>query len=70
MIADQPDAKALRAAREEAGLSAREAAELIGVTTITWQRWEGQTSRKTMIPSGYWELFLLKTRKSLTISQK
>ena len=32
----------IKAAREAAGLSAREAAALVGVTTVTWQRWEGQ----------------------------
>lgn len=53
----------IRAARESAGLSARQAAELVGVTTLTWQRWEGQTSRKTKMPAACWELFLLKTRR-------
>jgi len=52
----------IRAAREYAGLSARQAAELVGVTTLTWQRWEGQTSRKTKMPAACWELFLIKTR--------
>lgn len=60
---EQPDSKEIRAAREAAGLSARQAAELVGVTTVTWQRWEGQTSRKTKIPAACWELFLLKTRR-------
>lgn len=50
-----------KAAREAAGLSAREAADVVGVTTLTWQRWEGQTGRATKIPSGYLELFQLKT---------
>jgi len=50
-----------KAAREAAGLSAREAAELVGVTLITWQRWEGQTGRATEIPAGYLELFQFKT---------
>jgi len=56
----------IRAAREAAGLSAREAARLVDVTLITWQRWEGQTSRDTEIPSAYLELFLLKTGKHQT----
>ena len=56
----------IRAAREAAGLSAREAASLVDVTPITWQRWEGQTSRDTEIPFAYWELFLLKTGKHPT----
>jgi DNA-binding transcriptional regulator YiaG len=50
-----------KAARIAAGLSAQESAELVGVTLITWQRWEGQTGRKTEIPAGYLELFQLKT---------
>ena len=46
--------------------AAREAASLVGVTTVTWQRWEGQSERKTEIPFAYWELFLLKTGKHPT----
>lgn len=52
-------AATIRAAREAAGLSAREAAGLVGVTTLTWQRWEGQSSRATEIPYAHWNLFLL-----------
>ena len=48
-------------ARLNAGLSASEAAALVGVTTVTWQRWEGQTSRATEIPYAHWNLFLLLT---------
>ena len=54
-------AKNLREAREAAGLSAREAAALVGVTPLTWQRWEGQSSRTTEIPYAHWNLFLLLT---------
>lgn len=54
-------AETLREAREAAGLSAREAAAMVGVTTLTWQRWEGQSARKTEIPSAHWNLFLLIT---------
>lgn len=53
------NAATIRAARESAGLSAREAAALVGVTTVTWQRWEGQSSRATEIPYAHWNLFLL-----------
>ena len=55
------DENKAKAARIAAGLSAREAAELVGVKLITWQRWEGQTGRSTEIPDGYLELFQLKT---------
>jgi DNA-binding XRE family transcriptional regulator len=50
-----------RAARESAQLSAREAAELVGVATVTWQVWEGQTKRKTEIPYTTLEYFKLMT---------
>ena len=60
-----PDAASVRAARKAAGLSARQAAELVGVTTVTWQRWEGKTSRQTTIPAACWELFLIKTSGKL-----
>ena len=53
------NATTIRAAREAAGLSAREAASLVGVTTVTWQRWEGQSSRATEIPYAHWTLFML-----------
>lgn len=53
------NSETIRAAREAAGLSAREAASLVGVTTVTWQRWEGQSSRATEIPWAPWNLFLL-----------
>jgi DNA-binding XRE family transcriptional regulator len=50
-----------KAAREAAGLSAREAAELVQVATVTWQVWEGQTKRKTEIPFATLEYFKLVT---------
>jgi transcriptional regulator with XRE-family HTH domain len=53
------NAATIRAAREAAGLSAREAAAIVGVTTVTWQRWEGQSSRATEIPYAHWSFFLL-----------
>ena len=55
------NAATIKAAREAAGLSAREAASLVGVTTVTWQRWEGQSSRATEIRYAHWNLFLLLT---------
>jgi len=48
-------------AREAAGLSTRESAELVGVATVTWQVWEGQTKRKTEIPFPTLEYFKLVT---------
>ncbi len=53
------NAATIKAAREAAGLSAREAAAIVGVTTLTWQRWEGQSSRATEIPYAHWSWFLV-----------
>jgi len=50
-----------KAARIAAKLSAREAAELVQVATVTWQVWEGQTKRKTEIPFATLEYFRLVT---------
>jgi len=55
------NAATIRSAREAAGLSAREAAAIVGVTALTWQRWEGQSRRATEIPYAHWSLFLLMT---------
>lgn len=54
-------AATIRAARDAAGLTCQEAADLVGVTRGTWNRWEGNTSRNTEIPSAHWTLFLLVT---------
>ena len=56
-----PSPKELKIARKAAGLTAAAAAKLVGVSTVTWQRWEGQTARKTEIHYAHWELFLLRT---------
>ncbi|UVS62862.1 MULTISPECIES: hypothetical protein [Nitrosomonas] len=44
------DQKQLKEARSKAGLATKQAATLIDVQEITWQRWEEQTSRKIEIP--------------------
>ena len=54
----------LRAARKALGLTCQAAAELVGVTLITWQRWEGQTSRKTDPPKAAAELFRILNAKN------
>jgi hypothetical protein len=51
----------LKAAQAAAGLTDWQAANLVGVTPLTWKRWAGKTSRHTEIPFAAWELFLLKT---------
>jgi DNA-binding transcriptional regulator YiaG len=51
----------IRAAREATGLSCADAARMVGVAPLTWQRWEGQSSRATKIPYAHCTLFLLLT---------
>jgi len=51
----------LKYARKRLNLTTKEAAALLEVSEITFQRWEGQTGFKKPIPFAYWELFLLKT---------
>jgi DNA-binding transcriptional regulator YiaG len=58
-----PSQSELRAARKALGLTCQAAAELVGVTLITWQRWEGQTSRKTEPPRAAAELFRILNEK-------
>jgi DNA (cytosine-5)-methyltransferase 1 len=53
----QPTPDQIKAAREAAGLTQTEAANLAWVKLRTWQDWE---YAKTPIPLGLWELFLIK----------
>lgn len=53
-----PSPADVRAMREDAGLTQKEAAAEVYVDLRTWQKWEG--AERTM-PAGLWELFLLKT---------
>jgi DNA (cytosine-5)-methyltransferase 1 len=53
-----PDKSEILAARKAAGLSAREAAELLHTTTRVWQQWEYGERR---MHAAFWELFQLKT---------
>ena len=48
----------INATRKQLGLTQKQAAALINVSTITWQQWE-RGARK--MQSAFWELFLLKT---------
>lgn len=55
---DSPTADILRAARLEANLTQRQAADLLEVSYRAWQAWEqGQNP----MPPGYWKLFLILT---------
>ncbi|SFM85227.1 hypothetical protein [Nitrosomonas communis] len=49
--------KQLKKARLKAWFFTKQAAKLIGVKKIAWQRWEEQAGRKTEIPFYCWELF-------------
>ena len=56
-----PQPSDVRAAREAAGLTQTEAAELIHCDRGTWAKWEGGT--RLMHPA-FWELFRIKTARS------
>jgi putative transcriptional regulator len=49
----------IRSAREAAGLTQTQAAELVHGTLRTWQQWEAGDRR---MHAGLWELFRLKAR--------
>lgn len=55
-----PEPAEIRAAREIAGLTQSQAADLVYTTLSGWQRWE--QGERRMHP-GLWELFLLKTEQ-------
>ena len=54
-----PDPEDVRAARNSAGLTQEQAAQVIGATRRAWQEWEA--GRRNM-PGAKWELFQIKTR--------
>ena len=56
-----PTTDQIRQARTAAGLTQHKAADILRVHVITWQRWEGKTTRTTEMPFAYWHLFLLLT---------
>lgn len=55
-----PTAEDVRAARERAGLSVEQAADLVHATVKAWNFWE--SGGKSMHPA-FWELFSLKARQ-------
>ena len=57
----QNSADRIKSSRKEAGLTTKQAAALLKVKEVTFQRWEGQTSRVAEIPYAHWNLFLLLT---------
>lgn len=54
MSCDRPTPDQIRASREAAGITQREAAGLVCVESRTWQRWE---SGDRGMPPGIWKLF-------------
>jgi DNA-binding transcriptional regulator YiaG len=64
MTLEQPTPKQIRAAREAAGLTQAQAAELVHAGSYrTWQNWErdaGDAEARAM-PLAVWELFKLKS---------
>ncbi|NHO55018.1 helix-turn-helix domain-containing protein [Acetobacter estunensis] len=53
-----PEPETVRAAREEAGLTQAEAAQLVHATLNAWQKWE---SGDRKMQAATWELFQIKT---------
>lgn len=53
-------AEEIRAARKQAGLSNREAAQLVHVNERTWRRWEAGARQ---MPANAWELFRIKLKQ-------
>lgn len=50
----KPSPKEIRSARERAGLTQQEAAELLGVDRVTWARYEGGTREMMPVLWAYW----------------
>lgn len=63
MILPTPDE--IRRAREEVGLTERQAAKLVHVSPNAWQQYEmpATTQEYLLIPGAAWELFLLRTEQ-------
>lgn len=66
---DTPTPMMIKEARTSAGQSQTEAGAAVGAALRTWQHWEMGTRA---MPSGLWELYLLKTGQhpSLSISPR
>lgn len=64
--ARNPRPEEIRAAREAAGLSQTEAAELIYCNLRTWQQWETETAdpaQRRRMHAAFWELWQLKVKE-------
>lgn len=58
-MAANPTTEEIRMARESAGMTQEEAAEVVHSNRSTWQDWE---YGKTRMHPGLWELFLIKRK--------
>lgn len=56
-----PNPEEVKLAREKAGLTQQQAAEVIHKKILAWQRYE---SGDRAMDAAYWELFLIKTGQS------
>lgn len=55
------------AARNAAGLTQPAAAAVVHSTARAWAAWESQTKNKRQMPTGLFELFLIKTGQQTTV---
>ena len=58
-IGTKPTQDQVRKTRLQQRISCLRASELVGVTEMTWRRWEGQTASASHMPVAAWELWLL-----------
>ncbi|MFZ3141130.1 helix-turn-helix domain-containing protein [Polaromonas sp.] len=55
-----PGSEEIKEARQRAGLTQTQAAELVHAKLRTWQDWEAGVAK---MHAGLWELFCIKTKK-------
>lgn len=65
-----PSTADIRAAREKAGLTQREAADLIFGTERAWQDWEAEGGTNRRMHPGLFELFQIKTGQHRKFTSK
>ena len=70
-LSSNPKPSEIREAREKAGLTQTEAAQLIHGTLRAWQDWETDGDQNRRMHLGLFELFLIKTgQMKATVSAK
>lgn len=58
-----PSAPQIKAARVAAGLSQKQAAELVYASARAWQNWESESGSNRAMHPAIFELFLVKTNR-------